>query len=207
MTSKSIIKYGDKFILGDHILVCGDSLDPAIVDTAVNGKKVNAFISDVPYGIDYAASKRNFSKIKVDKDILNDSLVSEKEYTQFVKGFIAPILPHLTRKNAFYIFNSDKQIFALREGMKQSGVYFSQLLIWIKSHAVIGRKDYLPMHELIAYGWHGVHEFKKAKDKSVIFCPKPHRSPLHATQKPLSLMRRLILNSTSVGDVVYDPFS
>ncbi len=62
------------------------------------------------------------------------------------------------------------------------------------------------MHELIAYGWFGTHKFYKAKDKSVLFCPKPQKSKWHATQKPISLIRRLILNSTQVGDIVYDPF-
>jgi DNA modification methylase len=199
------INYGDKFQIGDHILVCGDALDPKIVERAIGRQKISAFISDIPYCIDYVASKRNFSKVKVDKDILNDGFVSEKQYAEFVEKLIAPVIPHLTRKNSFYIFNSDKQIFALREGMEKAGVRFAQLLIWIKSQPVIGRKDYLPMHELIAFGWFGVHEFKKAKDKSVIFCPKPSKSSLHPTQKPLSLMRRLILNSTSIGDFVYDP--
>jgi len=98
-------------------------------------------------------------------------------------------------------------LFALRDGMERAGVKFSQLLIWIKNHSVIGRKDYLPMHELIAYGWYGSHEFRKAKDKSLLFCPKPSKSPLHPTQKPVSLLRRLVLNSTSIGDTVIDCFS
>ncbi|NTU66885.1 MAG: site-specific DNA-methyltransferase [Candidatus Moranbacteria bacterium] len=199
------INYGDKFQIGDHILVCGDALDPKIVEKAIGESKINAFISDIPYGIDYTASKKGFSQVKVDKDILNDGFVSEKQYAKFVEDLIALVIPCLTRKNSFYIFNSDKQIFALREGMEKSGVHFSQLLIWIKNHAVIGRKDYLPMHELIAVGWFGVHEFRKSQDKSVLFCPKPNKSALHPTQKPLSLMRRLILNSTSIGDVVYEP--
>lgn len=199
------INYGDKFQIGDHILVNGDALDPKIVEKAIEKNKINAFISDIPYGVDYTASKKDFSKVKVDKDILNDGFVSEKQYAKFVEDLIVPVIPYLTCKNSFYIFNSDKQIFALREGMEKAGVRFSQLLIWIKNHAVIGRKDYLPMHELIAFGWHGTHEFKKAKDKSVLFCPKPNKSALHPTQKPVSLMRRLILNSTSIGDVVYEP--
>lgn len=199
------INYGDMFQIGEHILVYGDALDPKIVEKAIGENKVNAFISDIPYGIDYTASKKGFSKVKVDKDILNDGFVSERQYAQFVEDLITPVIPYLTRKNSFYIFNSDKQVFALREGMKKADVHFSQLLIWVKNHAVIGRKDYLPMHELIAVGWFGVHEFKKSQDKSVLFCPKPNKSALHPTQKPLSLMRRLILNSTSIGDVVYDP--
>lgn len=193
------------FQIGDHTLVNGDALDPKIVEKAIGKNKINAFISDIPYGVDYTASKKDFSKVKVDKDILNDGFVSEKQYAKFVEDLIAPVIPYLTRKNSFYIFNCDKQVFALKEGMEKAGVRFAQLIIWVKSQPVIGRKDYLPMHELIAFGWHGVHEFKKAKDKSVIFCPKPSKSALHPTQKPVSLMRRLILNSTSIGDVVYEP--
>jgi len=199
------IQYGDMFQIGDHILVNGDALDPAIVKKAIGENRINAFISDIPYGVDYTASKKDFSKVKVDKDILNDGDVSEEQYAIFVESLIAPVIPYLTRKNSFYIFNSDKQIFALREGMEKAGVHFSQLVVWIKNHAVIGRKDYLPMHELIAVGWFGVHEFRKAQDKSVLFCPKPSKSSLHPTQKPLSLMRRLILNSTAIGDVIYEP--
>ena len=70
----------------------------------------------------------------------------------------------------------------------------------------MGRLDYLPQHELIAYGWAGTHEFRKAKDRSVLFHPKPTRSPLHPTMKPVGLLRRLVLNSSDVGGVVYDPF-
>lgn len=43
-------------------------------------------------------------------------------------------------------------------------------------------------------------------DKSVTFYPKPSSSKLHPTMKPVGLLRRLILNSTKVGDTVYDPF-
>lgn len=206
-TSKpaNLIKYGDIYRIGDHVLAVGDAQNAKLVSRAVGERKINAVISDVPYGVDFAASKKNFCKIKVDKDILNDGFVSESQYAEFIKKLFDPIIPHLARKNSFYIFNSDKMLFALRDGMEKSGVHFSQLLIWIKSHAVIGRKDYLPMHELIAYGWHGVHEFKKSQDKSILYCPKPNKSPLHATQKPLSLMRRLILNSTSIGDTIYEP--
>ena len=97
-------------------------------------------------------------------------------------------------------------LFALRDGMQNAGFKFTQLLIWIKNHAVVGRMDYLPQHELIAYGWHGAHIFHKSKDKSILFHPKPNKSKLHPTMKPVSLLRQLILNSTKIGDVIYEPF-
>jgi site-specific DNA-methyltransferase (adenine-specific) len=97
-------------------------------------------------------------------------------------------------------------IFSLREAMIETGYKFAQMLIWIKSHSVIGRMDYLPQHELIAYGWHGTHEFKRSKDKSLLFCPRPSKSKLHSTMKPVALLRTIILNSTDIGDYVFDGF-
>jgi len=81
---------------------------------------------------------------------------------------------------------------ALRIGMKDAGFYYSQGLIWIKNTVVLGRKDYLPMHELIAYGWNGRHKMERTKAKSVIFHPKPAASKLHPTQIPVGLLRKLI---------------
>jgi len=203
---KKSINYGDCFQLGDHILICGDSRDSKLLEKVIGKKKISLVITDPPYGVEYTENKAGFSKVKMDRQILNDDIVSESQYAQFTKDWIIPILLHLEKKNTFYIFNSDKMLFALREGMMQSQIKYSQLLIWIKNHAVIGRKDYLPMHELIAVGWHGAHAFRKAKDKSILFCPKPSKSSLHPTQKPISLLRRLILNSTLIGDMVYDCF-
>ncbi len=203
---KNSIKHGDIFQIGDHILVCGDARDKSLIDKTLKKMKVSAVITDVPYGVLYTESKAGFSKVKVNKNILNDDITSEKEYAKFTSDWIIPLLPHLQKKNTFYIFNSDLMLFALRDGMLSAGLKFSQLLIWIKNHAVIGRKDYLPMHELIAVGWHGTHAFRKAKDKSILFYPKPNKSALHPTQKPIGLLRRIVLNSTEIGDVVYDCF-
>jgi DNA modification methylase len=91
--------------------------------------------------------------------------------------------------------------------MQTCGFRLAQILIWIKNNQVMGRRDYLTKHELIAYGWYGTHQFYKSKDKSVLFYPKPNASPLHPTTKPAVLIRRLMLNSSSIGDVVYDPFA
>ena len=200
------INTGDIFQLGDHLLLCGDSLQQGQVERLLNGKSIDLVLTDPPYGVGYVENKSGFAKISNDTVIANDEEQSEDEYAIFTQGWIGSVLPYLNDKNTFYIFNSDKMIFALREGMRQAGVRFTQILIWIKNHAVIGRMDYLPQHEFIAYGWFGTHEFHKSKDKSILFYPKPNKSKLHPTMKPVGLLRRLILNSTKVGDAVYDPF-
>ncbi len=205
-TSPNSIKPGDLFALGDHVLACGDARDKELVARLVASRKIKAVISDPPYGVAVAESKEGFQTLKKNKAIENDHLQSDGEYRAFTRAWIGALVPHLAKKNSFYVFNADKMIFALREGMQDVGLKFCQLLIWVKTHAVIGRMDYAPQHELIAYGWYGTHEFVKAKDKSVIVYPKPNKSSFHPTTKPICLIRHLILNSTRIGDVVYDGF-
>ena len=204
--SLNSIKHGDIFLLGQHLLSAGDCTNKEQISKVMGNKKIKAVISDPPYGVAVTESKRDFNALSKDKVILNDHLQSDSEYVEFNKKWIDAITPHMHKKNSFYIFNSDKMIFALREAMIESGLKFAQLLIWVKTHAIIGRMDYAPQHELIAYGWFGTHEFLKGKDKSVLICPKPNKSPLHPTTKPIDLIRRLVLNSTRIGDVVYDGF-
>jgi DNA modification methylase len=204
--SSSSIKYGDAFRLGSHLLLCADSRSKEMVAGLIGTRKIKAIITDPPYGVAVAASKEGFQTLAKNKPILNDHLQSDGEYRTFTRDWMEAICPYLERKNSFYVFNSDKMVFALRDGMHDAGLKFGQLLIWVKTHAVIGRMDYAPQHELIAYGWHGTHEFLKSKDKSVLVCPKPQKSTMHPSTKPMDLIRRLVLNSTRIGDVVFDGF-
>lgn len=201
------INIGDLFALGEHRLICGDATDTNIIKKLVGEQLIDVVLTDVPYGVGYVESKQDFTQsVAKQKIIANDQSQTSTQYQQFMQDWIRVVKPYLASKNVFYVFNSDKMLFALEEAFTAESMKFAQLLIWIKNSAVVGRLDYLPQHELIAYGWHGRHKFLKSKDKSVLFYPKPNKSVLHPTMKPIGLLRRLILNSSNRGEVVYDCF-
>lgn len=202
----SLNKFGTIWQLGDHRLAHGDCRDPQLLKKLIGAEKIDLICSDPPYGVAVAESKRNFRTLAKDKDIANDQLQSDDEYSQFSKEWLAAILPYLAKKNSAYVFNADKMIWSLRDAMVDTGFKIAQLLIWVKQQAVIGRLDYAPQHELIVYAWYGTHHFRRSKDKSVLCYPRPSKSKLHPTTKPVGLVRRLILNSTEIGDAVFDGF-
>jgi len=202
------IQQGDIYQLGENIIACGDSLDAEFVAKVIGDKKIRCILTDPPYAVAYVEGKRDFNKLSVtpDKVIIGDQLQTDKEYAKFSQTWLEAVKPHLESYNACYIFNGDMMYPALRAGMKKAGFYYSQMIIWLKNHVVLGRKDYLPMFELIAYGWFGRHKMERSKAKSVLFHPKPAKSKLHPTQKPIGLLRKLIPNSTKVNEYIYDPF-
>ena len=204
------VQPGDIFKLGNHTLGCGSGTDPKFIDEVMlaHGEKIKCILTDPPYGVAYVEGKVDFSKLGKDnvKKIMNDHLQTEVEYKEFTKDWMEPITKHLETYNACYIFNSDLMFSSLRLGMLEAGYYYSQMLVWVKNTVVIGRKDYLPMHEIIAYGWYGKHKMERTKAKSVIFHPKPSSSKLHPTMKPIGLLRKIMPNSAKIGESVYDPF-
>lgn len=201
------INIGDIYALGSHILICGDSTNPDILRSLDAELRISLVLTDPPYGVDYVNSKNGFDQFKrTHRSIKNDQIQTDEDYANFTLKWIEAVKGRLNNYNSFYIFNSDKMIFALKAGLDSSNFKLSQLLIWAKNMSVIGRLDYQPQHELIAYGWFGKHKFLKSKDKTIIAYPKPQSSKLHPTMKPVGLLRRLILNNTYMNDWVYDPF-
>jgi len=199
---------GSVFRLGSNILACGDSTDSDFVRSLLGKTRVSLVLTDPPYGVAYVEGKAGFQKSKTKHAaIKNDHLQSDSEYLVFTRRWLEAVKPFLTRKNAIYIFNSDKMLVPLKSGMQEAGCHFAQLLVWVKTQAVVGRMDYLCQHELIAYGWIGTHSFHRSKDKSVLIYPKPSKSTLHPTMKPVGLLRPLILNSSKIGETVYEPFA
>lgn len=202
------VNKGDIFEVGNHVVGCGDSTDREFVSKVIGKNRIRTILCDPPYGVAYVENKKGFAKlgVKDEKIIAGDHLQSEEEYEDFTQKYLGITIPYLEEHNAVYIFNADPMFPSLRSGMKQAGFYYSQMIIWLKNQPVMSRKDYLSQYELIAYGWFGKHKMERSKSKNVLYYPRPSKSKLHPTQKPIGLLRRIIPDSTKIGDIVYDPF-
>jgi len=205
-STKRTVQSGQLWQLGNHRLLCGDATNTENANLLCGKEKIDLLFTDPPYGVAVVEGKQDFTGQKKHKIIANDHLQSGSEYKHFSWAWLKPLSPYFSKTNSFYIFNTDRMIFSLRDALTELGMHISQLLLWVKNNSVMSRLDYNPQHELILYGWKGKHAFRKSSDRSVLFCPRPQKSTLHPTMKPISLLRRLILNSSERGQIVCDPF-
>jgi site-specific DNA-methyltransferase (adenine-specific) len=186
-------KYGDRYKLGNHTLVCGDA-------TLIEFYPDNAEIclTDPPYGVDYVGKTKD--KLTLENDSVDEALgLLEDSF-----GNIAATI----KKNIFVFHPNLYQNEFLQEYKKY--FHLSSELIWVKNHFTIGRGDFHWKSEPILYGWviKGQHNwYGDRKQSNVLEFNKPTKNKHHPTMKPIDLIEYLLKLTTKVNDIVLDPFA
>ena len=207
------IKEGDLIELGRHKLLCGDSSKKENFKKLLGNERVDMLFTDPPYGVDYSAKNRLLNSFdganRLERDIQNDNL-SPEELKRFLTEVFKNVRYSFNEYNSYYITAPARDIlFDLLEALNEAGIPFRHMLVWNKNNHVVSMTDYMYKHETILYGWYKKHKFygKGKFTKSVWDIPKPLKSKLHPTMKPVELIENAILNSTLRDQVVLDCFA
>ena len=205
-----VAKLGDIFQLGEHRLMCGDSTDAPAVEKMLGGVKARMVFTDPPWNVAYGTNveKGNAQGYKV-RTILNDSMTTD-QFHDFMDRIFASMKNAIEPGCPTYVVMSAQEWGNLMLSLKDNGFHWSSTIIWAKDTLVLSRKDYHTQYEPIWYGWEdSASRLKNVKDRKqsdLWQIPRPKKSELHPTTKPVELVARAIKNSSDKGDVVLDLF-
>jgi len=177
-----------KLIQGD----CLKEMDKLIQQ----GIKVDAIITDPPYGMGFKSNhrKEKYKKITNDKDL------------SWVEPFAKKCGELVKENTAHYIFCSFHNIDIFKQAFEK---YFTikNLLIWEKNNTSMGdlTGDFAPKFELILFLQKGRRKINGKRDSNIIKGMKTGNK-FHPTEKPVSLMSYLLLKFTDEDNLVIDPF-
>ena len=207
---------GQVWELGEHRLVCGDCTDPSVVEAVMGeGGRYDLLVTDPPYGVSYADKNKFLNAIargnRIQTPIEGDHK-TPGEMSHFWRTAFSVIREYAKPGACYYVTGPQggDLLLLLLLALQDSGFPLRHMLIWAKNNHVLGRSDYNYKHEPIIYGWvdgAGHKFYGVAGETSLWEIPKPQKSDLHPTTKPVELFERAIRNSTLRGDVVLDPFA
>ena len=193
---------GDLWILGNHRLLCGDSTVATDVERLLDGVKPLLMVTDPPYGVEYDPAWRNqagAAKTRRTGKVLNDDRADWREAWALFPGDVA------------YVWHGALHAATVAESLKAAGFAIRSQIVWAKDRLVLSRGDYHWQHEPC---WYAVKKTGKghwAGDRKQttlwqISGKDQDTDTVHGTQKPVECMRRPILNNSSPGQAVYEPF-
>jgi DNA modification methylase len=193
---------GDIWQLGSHRLICGDSTSADVVGRLLGDVKPLLMVTDPPYGVEYDPSWRNqagAAKTKRTGKVLNDDRADWREAWALFPGDVA------------YVWHGALHAATVAESLTAAGFAIRSQIIWAKDRLVLSRGDYHWQHEPC---WYAVKKTGKghwAGDRKQttlwqIANKDQDAATVHGTQKPVECMRRPILNNSSPGQAVFEPF-
>ena len=193
---------GDLWQLGSHRLICGDSTSADVVGRLLAGVKPHLMVTDPPYGVEYDPSWRNqagAAKTKRTGKVLNDDRADWREAWSLFPGDVA------------YIWHGALHAATVADSLIAAGFAIRSQIIWAKDRLVLSRGDYHWQHEPCWYAVRAKGKGHWAGDRKQttlwqIANKDQDATTVHGTQKPVECMRRPILNNSSPGQAVYEPF-
>lgn len=206
-------KLGDLYILGNHRLLCGDSTNIQHVERLMNSEKADLWLTDPPYGVSMEVREQSSSSW-VNKDRVSSKITNDDKPIDEMKIFwtdcAASALVATSDKASYLWFacqGGDQMMMMMSLG--DAGWQVKHELIWVKDQMCFGRADYHYKHEPILYGWKrgGTHNFYGDRTQTSVFDhPRPKKSDLHPTMKPVELLERLLSNHSKMQDKILDLF-
>lgn len=169
------VKRGEIYQLGNHRLMCGDSLLAEDVDKLMDGKEADLLLTDPPYNVALGmggsfdeARKRHR---RTDGLVIANDKMEDDQFRDFLTVAFTNGKDHLRAGGAFYIWYASTNGIFVRSACDCAGLKVRQVLVWAKNRFTLGRQDYQWKHELCLYGWkEGVaHYFCRKRNISTIF--------------------------------------
>jgi DNA modification methylase len=219
-----ITKPDDIWKCGHHVVLCGDSKDGAAFRRLFKNEKATAVVTDPPYNVPVNGHVGGKGEIHHREFAMASGEMTSGQFIDFLLAFMRNCISYSVDGSLHYIFMDWRHA---QELLRAAGGLYTELkniAVWIKSNGGMG-SFYRSRHELafiyksgeaahrnnVQLGRFGrnrtnVWEYAGANGFGGRKTEEGHLLGMHPTVKPVQMLADILLDCTSRGDVVLDPF-
>ena len=212
---------GDLWILEEHRLLCGDSLNAESYERVLDGDECRMVFTDPPCNVPVNGHVRSDNGGHHREFTMASGEMTNAEFLAFLTTFIALVCAHLKAGAIVMICMDWRHIEQLITAGKRCGLEFINLCVWNKTNGGMGSL-YRSKHELVAifkkpgaahinnvalgkhgrnrtnvWDYAGVNTFGAGREADLVD---------HPTVKPTALLADAIMDVSHRGDIVLDAF-
>jgi len=210
------VNLGDLWKLGQHRLICGDSLDHENLDALFDGQKASLCATDPPYLINYSGVRPGHIGKSEDsgKDWSDQYNEVSEDALQWYSRLFTQIIDRCPGNAAIYVWHSGNLTVEIVTAAQSCGILAHQFVVWVKPVANIGRTFFRQQHEPCMFGWkkgagkpNVVGGLNESSVWSVDWEGLSRITTFHPTSKPVELFCRPMRHHTIDGDICFEPFA
>lgn len=222
-----ITKLGDRILLGDSVLLCGDSTDINVVKKLMNSKQADLCNTDIPYniGLSYEKGVGGSKSNKSYGSDFDDNL-SDTQYKTFIDKIVKNAISSCKEDAHYFIWNDERYVWLTQTVFMENGISNKRLLVWIKNgFSVTPTCAFNKVTEFLCYGTKGkpylndtinnLHEIINENigtgnelleniNNLLLVKRLPSNEYSHPTQKSPELHHNILKRCSKIGDIVLD---
>ena len=216
-----VSRAGDLWILGNHRIYCGSSLQKASFAALMGGEKADMVFTDPPYNVRIAGNVSGLGKAEHREFAMGSGEMSSVQFTEFLSTAFGHLVDNSVDGSIHFVCMDWRHIAELQTAAGGKYNELKNLCVWVKANGGMGT-FYRSRHELVfAYkngtaphlnsfelGQHGrnrtnvweyagMNSFGSAREKELA---------LHPTVKPVDLIVDAIKDVSKRGGIVLDCF-
>lgn len=209
------VQLGDIWQLGNHRLICGDSLDSDTIGRLMDGQRARMVFTDPPYNVKIDGHVGGNGKIKHDEFTMAAGEMSVAEFTAFLRTSFENLTKNSVDGAIHFIcmdWRHMAEVMAAADGIYAE---LKNLIVWAKGSGGMGT-FYRSRHELIFAYKHGtashINSFELGQHgryRTNVWdyrAAKLEELEMHPTVKPVEMVADAIRDVSGRGDIVLDLF-
>ncbi len=216
-----ISQLGDLWNLGDHRVLCGNSLDILTYETLLAGAKAQAVLTDPPYNVKIKGNVSGLGKKVHNEFVMASGELDAADWQNFLDVLMERLQAVTVLGAVIFAFMDWRSVHRLVMAAEAAGLTAINMVVWYKQSGGMGGL-YRSAHELIGVfcngstlGTNNVALGKHGRDRTNVWSvPGANRRGssasemlhLHATPKPVELCADALLDVTNRSDIVLDAF-
>ncbi|MFL5101980.1 MAG: site-specific DNA-methyltransferase [Xanthobacteraceae bacterium] len=213
---------GDGWVLGHHVLVCANALEPSSYDKLLDGAKAEFVFTDPPYNVPIEGHVCGLGRIHHPEFAMACGEMSEAEFTGFLAATFKLLVTYTTNGSIHDICMDWRHAFEMLTAGRKIYAELKNLCIWKKTNAGMG-SFYRGQYETVFVWKNGtsrhINNFElgqHGRSRSNVWeyagvnTLRPGRMEelsMHPTVKPVALVADAIKDCSRRGGLVLDVFA
>ena len=219
--SPPVSRLGDVWRIGDQVVACGDSLDPATYAAVLGNETAALVFTDPPFNVPVAGHVGGKGRIVHEEFAMASGEMTPAQFTDFLRQVFQNLARFSADGSLHYICMDWRHLMEALVAGKAAYSELKNLCVWAKTNGGMGNL-YRSQHELVfvykkgtaahinnvelgrhgrnrtnVWTYAGANAFGKTRDEDLA---------MHPTVKPVELVADAILDASNPGDIVLDAF-
>lgn len=221
VSGEPLCRPGDLWRLGPHRLICGDSLDPLVVDALMDGEAAEMVFTDPPYNVRIAGHVSGKGAIKHREFAMAAGEMTGDEFTAFLAAAFFNLAKNSLDGSIHFICMDWRHMGEVLAAGSAAYSELKNLIVWAKDNGGMGT-FYRSRHELVfafkkgaaphinsfELGQHGRYRTNVWEYRGVntLKAGRQDELELHPTVKPVAMIADAIKDVSKRHGVVLDLF-